>query len=109
MGLNVNTQNIKYKSEFGHVKLGNIFEKRKKKRKWLCLVYHLVYNYTTPKCTRCHLILEAQQGWAWLGPGWEDIIYKGGFRTFVNKDGFRNDMVAEVRKDKMFSITIFKM
>lgn len=104
MGLNVNTQNTKYKSEFGHVKLGNIFEKKKeKKRTWLSL---LLYH---PKCTRCHLILEAQQGWAWLGPGWEDIIYKGGFRTFVNKDGFRNDMVAEVRKDKMFSITIFKM
>lgn len=62
MGLNVNTQNTKYKSEFGHVKLGNIFEK-KKRRKGL----GLVYNYTTPNVPDVI--------WFWklskVGPGWD--------------------------------------
>lgn len=83
------------------MKLENIFVKKISTSLSLQLYY--------PKCTCCHLILEAQQDWAWLGPGQEDTIYKGGFGTFVNKDGFRNGMVAEVRKDKIVSITIFKI
>lgn len=39
---------------------------------------------------------------------WEDIIYKGGFIILKNIDGFRNDLITEVRKEKISSITIFK-